>query len=295
MEKKMKVQILILFIYISLFHIAFSNDTKRFDTRIEINTDKLEYYVYEPIVLSYHLSNNCEFGPSIGPSDIEENLTIQNEFGHIFPSTSRSYYQDKYRLQLGEQYNCCFNLLENYGPENGNFSFSCRCLLPGEYSVQFIWKEDGYAELKSNEIGIVITNPPVSDEGALQLFHKGMAKLDEHEVDTSICLFDSLINNYPESMYVPMAMKEYMLLNFATKVRKSDHQKAMLMAKRMLEKHGNHYYIGVANFVIRKYYKKCRDKQSIKKYYKELRNRTNKKKLKGIIDVILTQLELEEE
>lgn len=198
---------------------------------IEINKDK--YLVGEYIWLDVWVTNVSDEPQNFGISDIDikSNLHIVDSEGKRYKTNMT---HDRYpvygsapKFPPGEQYHIDHYLPGEFGIIDSNyyiFHFP-----PGEYTLYLSIKVPGgtdragviHPELKlqSNRITFTVLDPQGEDLEAFQLFKQARVLFyqqrfqSDRDYSAVEEIYQSVINNYPQSPYYELAWRHYSLMN----------------------------------------------------------------------------------
>jgi hypothetical protein len=259
----------------------------KYDTQIEINTEKDIYCVLEDIFIHVKIINNNEEGPSISGM-INQKLIVKNSKGYRYkPMISGSY---SYTPPMGkgiEEYNVA--LLAYYGKIGPGPIGLYRYLPSDTYTIYCIWENNGYEPIISNIINIEIKEPVGDNLKAFNIYVEAKKFLKMEEYSKSEKKFEEIYKKYPQGIYTIKALHKKL---FIYKFCKRDPRKYFQTSKLIIEKYPDSYHAKYALYnVVHGYQIYIKDIESGKKYLKNLYQNTQSVKLKKLISEKMIEID----
>lgn len=265
------------------------NVNNSFDTKFTISSDKNNYFCYEDIYINYYILNNDENGPKIDGIDY---FIINNKEGKSFKLMFHVNKINIPSMKPGEVITGKRNIsviYENPDSIMMKSKISGYDFIPGQYSIQGIWKEDNRF-LYSNSIVINIIYPIADEANALYMFINGLMSQYHNDNENEYNTFMELSNKFPKSVYALAALSNASIVYyFNDSLEKS--KNIIKPCKKMLEDYSNDEYYKIAISRLLHYYHKKGDTLEPINYLMQLKNKTNKNNLKEEIDKAIKRIE----
>ena len=276
-----------------LFNIDFlhANRLNNYNTSIELSVNKELFYLLEPVWVKCILVNSDENGPKIEVPDLYEGLIVVLNDSIVYQSISSTTFVEKKSLKQGDFIERNIELLSNYGAFDSIQQYSGLC--PGNYTVQFIWEENGYEPIVSNKIAFEIIEPSGMEREAFDIYKQARIAYEKNKIEECCNLYENLLDNFSTSIFVLPSLKTLSIIYYNRFQQTEKHKKAVKYSKKILENYGDSSEIGYANYIVRKYYRKNNDKDGIRMYYKKLKYESKSRKMKGVAGEILKKIEKE--
>ena len=80
-------------------------------------------------------------------------------------------------------------------------------LVPGDYTVVFVWEEPGYEPIRSDAVNIRVMDPKGREGHALRLLNEGDTHYRLGRIRKSDANYERLVQRYPESVYAAPALE----------------------------------------------------------------------------------------
>jgi len=188
---------------------------------LQINLNKYEFIVAEPIWLSIYVSNNTEYDIIMNFDYITRKIKIEDSNGKFWKRNLEGNLVDYKNFKPGQNMQYDYELKSWFGKHDS--SLHINYFPPGDYQIQVVLKQnlfkdtdrfspkkkDGILiEAHSNKINFTVHSPKGENIIALQYFDQGVKYLltDEFKPQLALTYFDTIINYYQNNIYREEAM-----------------------------------------------------------------------------------------
>lgn len=293
--KCLNMRLIFVFIFISPYTVnAVDNnfsDNKKFDTKINISSQKTQYYIYERILIDFEIINGETTGPRIDNKE-EQGWVVKFDGKIILRQFFFSDCLEYKSMKPGELIRGKIDITSVYDLPDSLISGSSNlpCWPIGNYTIQRIWKESGFQPIESNIISIKVIDPPEKEKGALHIFQIANSYEKKKDDLNAIQRYWELVENYPSSIYSELALKRIIILNYFNDDKKC--QDVLLSAgKKFLELHPESNDTELVIRSINRYFRKFKNDEKKKEVYEDLINTTKSEKLKKRLEEIVNKID----
>lgn len=198
-----KSVVLLLFTFV--FQVAYA----QLQLQAVITTEKATFYLSEPIHIQLVLKNTLDTLVHFEEYDINRHMQIWNQDRRLLDLKFKVQGEANYYIFPSDSMVDLFNITTLFGNIAPNSENNYYGLPQGKYIIQFKMHKKNLSVV-SNELTILISHPPLTEEKAFFLFNKAKSI---HSIQNSEykLFYRQIINNYPLSVYSPNAMRAVLL------------------------------------------------------------------------------------
>jgi len=206
MNHVLKNTIILLFVFMAMLSSSIYSNENKWDLEVEL--DKQDYLLYEPIWLDITLinatSDTLRTHGLRAPNHDQFIIELRDNTGKLVKYTGGHFFiqSSPGRLLLGpdDQDYSSFNLLSLFPSHKENSGYRLlnriRFVQKGKYTIHVFFEGDISKELKFN-----ILKPRGDEKKALKLIEKASKKWKQKNPDPSAQTFNEIIEKYPNSAY----------------------------------------------------------------------------------------------
>ena len=176
---------------------------RRFDTKVELRTEKTSVITRQPIWVNIRIQNGTRPGPKIDGRALEKHFIIREKNGLILNPASEGSESGIYPMEPGSLLEARINIITPYYRLGKRDPY----LVPGDYTVVFVWEEPGYEPIRSDAVNIRVMDPKGREGHALRLLNEGDTDYRLGRIHKSDANYERLVQRYPESVYAAPALE----------------------------------------------------------------------------------------